>query len=371
MNTPGICFSLLKYQSQTHRHYLHIYEFIEALGRKADVRLLVMDAEDTPEFESPTAVVDLSGSGLRSRVRRCIEIIRSRCLGYRIFYHHYTTAPARFSALVTRLTGGRTYLWHCIVMEALDDIVRTGRLQRNMLKLTFRMIDHLVTGTDFMADYYAQRYPVRRDSIRVVPNYINLDRFQKKSVNAREIPEALGIPEDKKIILYLHEIEEGRASLLPFIVSGVLERRDDVVFIIAGDGRYRQQLEDVLASNIQNGTVFFTGRVPNVETPKYYACADVYIMTSNFEAFSRVLLEAMAMGTPYVATDGGGNIRTYTPSDHQEFILSENEWDHFPDQIIRLLNDPDRSGNFVDAGLKHVQKYALEAVVETFLKTIR
>ena len=269
MNAPKICFSLLKYQSQTHRHYLHIYEFIEALGRKADVRLLVMDADDPPQFESPTATVNLSGHSLWCRIRRNMEIIHTRLLGYRIFYHHYTTAPARFSALINRLTGGRTYLWHCIVMEALDDIVRTGRLQRQMLRLTFRMIHHLVTGTEFMADYYARRYPIRRESIRVLPNYINLDRFRRDSVNSREIPDGLGIPAGKKIILYLHEIEEGRASLLPSIITGVLKRRDDVVFIIAGDGRYRDHLETLLSARVRDHTVFFTGRVANIETPKY------------------------------------------------------------------------------------------------------
>ncbi|HPQ39735.1 MAG TPA: glycosyltransferase, partial [bacterium] len=91
---------------------------------------------------------------------------------------------------------------------------------------------------------------------------------------------------------------------------------------------------------------------------------------SNFEAFSRVLLEAMAMETPYVATDGGGNIRTYTPKDHQPFILSEADWNRFPDKIIELLEDSARSAAFVSRGKAHVQKFALDTVVDTFLKTV-
>jgi len=371
LTSPKICFCLLKYQSGTHRHYLHIYEFIEALSRKADVRLLVMQAEDPPEFKHPRSVIDLSGHGLRARFRRWGEIIRSRRLGYSVFYHHYTTAPARFSALINRLTGGRTYLWHCIVMEALDDIVRTGRIQRFMLTLTFRMIHHLVTGTDFMADYYARRYPLARSSIRVIPNYINLKRFQRSTVDAGEIRNRLGIPRHKNVVLYLHEIEEGRASLLPSIVKGVFERRDDVVFIIAGDGRYRRDLETRLKEEVEQRKVYFTGRVPNRDTPRYYACADVYIMTSNFEAFSRVLLEAMAMETPYVATDGGGNIRTYTPEDHQEFILSEDSWGRFPAKISELLDNDRRRETFIEAGREHVGCFSLERIVDVFIETVR
>jgi glycosyltransferase involved in cell wall biosynthesis len=365
-----ICYTLLNYRVATHRHYFHIYEFIEALGQKADVRLHVMEAEEKPDFKSPTAVLDLSGKGIKARLHTCRAILQARFKGYSIFYHHYTTAPARFSALVNRLVGGRTYLWHCIVMEALDDIVNTNRLKRFMLKLTFRMVHHLVTGTEYMADYYVQRYPLKRDSVKVIPNYINLDRFSRKSVDSSEIPEKLGIPRDKKIVLYLHEIEEGRASLLPNIVDGVLKDRQDTVFLIVGDGRYREELKGILQQRIDDGTVFLPGKVPNTQAPKYYGCADVFIMTSNFEAFSRVLLEAMAMGIPYVATDGGGNIPTYTPEIHQSWILPKDRWGEFPDKICELLDDSETRLKIVEAGVNHVQQYSLEKVVDTFLETI-
>ncbi|MBN1878545.1 glycosyltransferase family 4 protein [bacterium] len=370
MKQAKICFNLLNYRTATHRHYYHIYEFIEALGLKADVRLHVMDAQEPPVFESPTKVLDLTGRGFIATIRRCSAIISARFQGYSIFYHHYTTGPARFSALLNRLAGGRTYLWHCIVMDALDDIVQTNKLQRYLLRLTFRMIHHLVTGTDYMADYYAARYPLRRDTIRVIPNYINLKRFDRSMVNPREIPDSLGIDPEKKIVLYLHEIEEGRAALLPEIIAAVIEKRNDIVFIIAGDGHYRAALEKRLKEWIDGGAVFMIGKIPNIDTPKYYGCANLYIMTSSFEAFSRVLLEAMAMGVPYIATDGGGNIRTYTPADHQEFILSKENWYLFPDKIIQLLDDPEQAQAFSDAGHRHVQQFSLDKIVDLFLNTI-
>lgn len=370
MKHQKICYSLLNYRVSTHRHYYHIYEFIEALGKKTDLRLHVMEAEETPVFHSPSAVIDLSGHGVKARLRRCRAIIQARWQGYKVFYHHYTTAPARFSALVNRLTGGRTYLWHCIVMEALDDIVQTGIINRLMLKLTFKTIHHLVTGTEFMADYYAQRYPIKRESIRVIPNYINLERFDRAAVDTAAIPARFGIEVGKKIILYLHEIEEGRASLLPGIVEGVLGKRRDVVFLIVGDGRYRETLKTRLQPHIDQGTVFMPGKVPNIETPQYYGCADVFIMTSNFEAFSRVLLEAMAMGVPFVATDGGGNIPTYTPDECQRYILSKADWHLYPDRICELLDNDGQRARLIKAGKEHVTQYSLDRVVDLFMETI-
>jgi glycosyltransferase involved in cell wall biosynthesis len=370
MNRKKLCFSLLNYRKDTHRHYYHIYEFIEALAAKTDVRLLVMDAMDEPEFSNPTGVVNLSGRGITARIKRDIALMKAWLDGYRVFYHHYTMAPARFSAILTRLLGGKTYLWHCIVMDALDKAVGSGNLNKWILKCTFHMIDSLVTGTPAMAEFYASRYGLKLDSIKVIPNYINQNRFNQSIISKKQARRELEIPEDKNVVLYLHEIEEGRAGHLAPIVEAVLARRSDTMFLIAGDGRYRKNLETQLETFKSDGRVRFEGSVPNIDTPRYYAMADVYIMTSDFEAFSRVLLESMAMGIPYVATDGDGAIRSYTPQEHQSYILAREHLDQFPLRIDTLLDDREEADRMVRAGLEHVRRYSLDVVLEQFISDV-
>lgn len=365
-----ICFSLFNYKKETPRHYLHIYEFIEALGARTDLRLLVMDAEDPPDFKSPTSVIDLSGKGFSAKLRRWREIVRARCEGYKVFYHHYTTAPARFSALINRITGGRTYLWHCVVMEALDKMGKRSPLHWWLMRLTLTIIHHQVTGSDRMAEYYSKLYKIRKDKIKVIPNYINTGRFNADQYDQQSVRKEMNLPVDKKIILFLHGIVEGRAIHLAEIVQNMLAIRDDCFFLIAGDGYYRPVVESKLNQYVQCGKVRFAGHVSNTEAPKYYAAADVYIMTSDFEAFSRVLLEAMSMGVPYVSTDGDGNIRIYTPPEHQPYILPVNQIGKFPERISKLLDDPEERTRFIKAGLENVQKYKLERVLDIFLNTI-
>ena len=126
----------------------------------------------------------------------------------------------------------------------------------------------------------------------------------------------------------------------------------------------------VFSTYVDRGKVRFEGRVPNVDAPVYYRAADVYLMTSDFEAFSRVLLESMAMGTPYVATDGGGSIRAYTPEEHQEFIVPVSNIDEFPRKIERILDDSSVRKSLIDSGLNHVQAYFLDVVLDQFIKEI-
>ncbi len=369
-----LCFCLLNYQKDTHRHYYHIYEFIEALGERVDLRLLVMDAEGEPEFRSPGDVLNLTGNGIGIRWKRALALISAHRAGYRVFYHHYTTAPARFTAFLTRLFGGKTFLWHCIVMDGLDKILPGSRpvkyLKKLMLKTTLHLIHNLVTGTEFMADYYADRYGIHKSKIKVIPNYINLSRFNRSGLDTTEIKREIGVPPDRKVVLYLHELEEGRAGNLGAVIEAVLMQRPETFFLVAGDGRYRGQLERRVKKFVENGQVMFVGSVPNIEAPRYYAIADVYVMTSGFEAFSRVLLEAMAMGTPYVATDGGGNIRVYTPQEHQDFIIANDQIDLFPQKVIQLLDEPETARKCISAGLEHVRRFSLEHVLQSFIDTV-
>ena len=56
-----------------------------------------------------------------------------------------------------------------------------------------------------------------------------------------------------------------------------------------------------------SGKVLFLGFVPHDELPIYYNMADVYVLPSLYEEWSNTIMEAMACGTPVVATDVGGN----------------------------------------------------------------
>jgi glycosyltransferase involved in cell wall biosynthesis len=82
----------------------------------------------------------------------------------------------------------------------------------------------------------------------------------------------------------------------------------DVQLALVGGGQnaYRRQLAELVSESPARGRVVFHDSTPSPFA--YLAEADVYLMTSRFEAFGRVTIEAMKAARPVVATRSGGNV---------------------------------------------------------------
>jgi glycosyltransferase involved in cell wall biosynthesis len=80
----------------------------------------------------------------------------------------------------------------------------------------------------------------------------------------------------------------------------------DASLLIAGDGPIRGQLEALAGSLGLASRVHFLGSVAHKELPAVYSAVDLLILASEREGWPNVLLEAMACGTPVVATRVGG-----------------------------------------------------------------
>jgi glycosyltransferase involved in cell wall biosynthesis len=99
-------------------------------------------------------------------------------------------------------------------------------------------------------------------------------------------------------------------SLIPrkghHIAIAALVDLPDCDLLIAGDGPMREELVRLAARTGVADRVRFLGGVPHADLPEIYRAADVLLLASEREGWANVLLEAMACGTPVVATDVNG-----------------------------------------------------------------
>ncbi len=90
------------------------------------------------------------------------------------------------------------------------------------------------------------------------------------------------------------------------LVIRALAELPDTSLMIAGGGSLRAELETLANETGVAGRVRFLGAIPQTELPKIYSAADALVLASSNEGLPNVIMEAIACGTPVVATSVGG-----------------------------------------------------------------
>ncbi len=137
------------------------------------------------------------------------------------------------------------------------------------------------------------------DKIRVLRNGVDLEMFQPADRDSAR--ETLGLT--GRTLLSVGLLIERKGHDL--IVSA-LRHLPDTTLLIAGDGPERASLEKLAADEGVAGRVRFLGRVGHASLRDVYGAVDALVLASSREGWANVLLEAMACGTPVVASNVWG-----------------------------------------------------------------
>jgi len=380
VNEPKrLCYVLPEYSSQAGSHLYHIWELIADIAQKMKVYLYIERAEEPPRLPSAERIYVQKFTSFPLRLlERFFQFLLIRRRGYRDFYVHVSHFSSIIAAVVARLSGGRVYYWNCGLRTVSSQQQQTflHRIRQRLLnefafRLNLKMINYLVTGTPLMAKYYSQNFGIDMKKIKILPNSINLKRFHRPDGEPEaKLMKELSISGSDKVVLFVHWLSERKGvHYLPEIIKEVAAKNPGVVFVIVGDGPYREKLTLGIEEAGVEEYARVIGSVPNAKIPQYYAMADLFIMPSTDEGFPRVLLEAMAMGVPFVANDVGG-VRDILTRRQLEFITPVGDVAAFSQRIISLLGDDRLRDELKAEGLLKVKEFEKQIVANLFADII-
>lgn len=140
-----------------------------------------------------------------------------------------------------------------------------------------------------------------RNKIRVFRNGVDLERFHPEvQAQARN---KFGLPSGK-ILLSVGNLIELKGHHIA--IEALAKLPPDTRLVIAGTGPERDRLQHQARQLDLGDRVLLVGHVDNQELKWLYSAADVLLLCSSREGWANVLLEAMACGTPVIATPVGG-----------------------------------------------------------------
>jgi D-inositol-3-phosphate glycosyltransferase len=181
-----------------------------------------------------------------------------------------------------------------------------------------------------------------------VPPGVDLAHFHP--IPQLKAKQMIGIPPQRKNILFAGRIEplKGIDTLLEAIAllkaRHITDLADTCVTIIGGNpwaDTLDEEMERLQRMSLELGLddlVAFAGARDQQVLPYYYAAAEMVVMPSHYESFGMVALEAMAMGTPVIASEVGG--LAYVVRDgYNGFLVPRRDAQALAQRIADLLND--------------------------------
>ena len=161
--------------------------------------------------------------------------------------------------------------------------------------------DYLVVITRAMAERFVNEHGVSRSKVVLLPPAVNVQRFDSLP-DRKTIRHELKLPENAFLIGMVAEFRGEKDH--PTLIRAFRRVCDQVpvarLLLVGEEGKKGERIRDLVKTEGLTGVVDFLGFRNDV--PSLIRALDVFVLTSTREPFGLVLLEAMAAGTPVIAT---------------------------------------------------------------------
>ena len=203
--------------------------------------------------------------------------------------------------------------------------------------------------SEFLKDETINGFDVPSDRIKVIPNFVDSvsdrasDRGRYRHTMANE---------DEKIVMHVSNFRPVKRVLdVIDTFSGISEHTPSRLVMI-GDGPERSAALDRAKALGLSDKVTFLGKHSHVN--ELLSCADLFLLPSSSESFGLAALEAMAAGTPVVASDVGGLSEVVT-SGETGYLCDMGDVKTMTERSVHLLSDSELWKNFSIKGLDVVK----------------
>ncbi|HLD77699.1 MAG TPA: glycosyltransferase family 4 protein [archaeon] len=191
----------------------------------------------------------------------------------------------------------------------------------------------------------------------VLPHGIDTNAFSP-SIDGSAARAALKL--DGSVIGFFGRLD--RAKAVDILLAAIAPIKGSWTLLIVGDGPERNALEAQARSLAIADRVVFAGFRPRSQVPEHMAACDIMTLPSRTEGFSSVVVEAIAMGKPLIATAVGGAPEVLdktngilVPADDPEALRSA---------LAKLIADPALRSRLGAAARQTAERFAWPVVVE-------
>ncbi len=292
---------------------VHVAELVKVLRKKIEVKVRCFGEErnETDTFSYPLPADFNDANGALQTLAVDLSMV-SDIAGADLVHSH--TWYANFAGHVAATLHGIPHLITAHSLEPLrpwkeDQLGGGYRLSSWIERTAYEGATGIIAVSDGMRKDILRAYPqLDPNKVSVVHNGIDLEAFQ--AADNPELVRSTGIDPDKRSVVFVGRITQQKG--LPYLLKAARELPADVQLVLcAGSADTPAILEEVSQliaelSKIREGVIWIDQQLSRTELIAVLSSATVFACPSIYEPLGIVNLEAMACGTPVVATATGG-----------------------------------------------------------------
>ncbi|MDP7035984.1 MAG: glycosyltransferase [Planctomycetota bacterium] len=227
-----------------------------------------------------------------------------------------------------------------------------------------RKVDRTVVLSQAVERFMIEVGAAQPETTRLVPYGIDLEAFDRsaRDTDRAEIRREWDLDEDAFVLGCVARLEPQKAHLdLLEAVARIRPKHPEIKLLLIGDGTLRHPLEARSAQEDLRDAVRFTGVRSDI--PRLLAGLDLFVLSSHWEGFGLVLLEAMAARLPIVATSVGA-IPEIVVDGETGLLAPPKDPEQLAQSIGELASDRARSRAYGQAGRNRAaQDFTLDQTV--------
>jgi N-acetyl-alpha-D-glucosaminyl L-malate synthase BshA len=251
-----------------------------------------VDTSDYPLFEFPPYETALAG--------KMVDVVLFENLD--LLHVHYAIPHAAVAYMAKKiLLGGGRYVPVITTLHGTDiTLVGNNSSFKPVIEFSINKSDGVTAVSENLKQQTHEYFNIKKN-IKVIPNFIDFERFKRS--NKEHFRKAIAM-DNERILIHVSNFRKVKRVEDVISVFAKVKEKIASKLLLIGDGPERWNAETYSRSLGLGEHIRFLGKQDAVE--ELMAVADIFLLTSEKEAFGLAALEAMACEVPVISTNAGG-----------------------------------------------------------------
>jgi D-inositol-3-phosphate glycosyltransferase len=315
-----------------------------------------------------------------------LEFARREDVAYHLVHSHYWLSGLVAKRLRTEWNAPVVHMFHTLgklknrVAKSEAELETPLRVESE--REIINSVDRLIAANPLEKAQMIWLYGADPKRIEVIPCGVDLELFYPRTRSEAEA--YLDMPSHHKMVLFVGRVEPLKGidvliEAMALVTEKHTDLRDDICLCVIGGepdadaatmDREMARLQDMRETLGIADVVTFLGKREQTALPFHYSAAEVCVVPSHYESFGMVALEAMACGTPVIASRVGG--LTFTVRDGSTgFLVPNDDPKALAEKLSFLLTNKPMRQEMGQRAATHAKRYGWPIVAEQIVASYR